>query len=121
MEKCSFQAVLFDLDGTLTNTLDDIADAMNRTLRRHGLPEWETDAYRYMVGNGPVLLSERAAGSRLEKRGLLALFLIDQSIKRRTAALVGDRVTVGNGLPILVLGRGRLEGDDLDLGLSLPG
>ena len=57
MEKCSFQAVLFDLDGTLTNTLDDIADAMNRTLRRHGLPEWETDAYRYMVGNGPVLLS----------------------------------------------------------------
>jgi len=64
MEKCSFQAVLFDLDGTLTNTLDDIADAMNRTLRRHGLPEWETDAYRYMVGNGPVLLSERAAGSR---------------------------------------------------------
>ena len=31
------QAVLFDLDGTLTNTIDDIATAMNRALRLHGL------------------------------------------------------------------------------------
>ena len=36
------QAVLFDLDGTLTNTIDDIATAMNRALRLHGLPGWET-------------------------------------------------------------------------------
>ena len=35
------QAVLFDLDGTLTNTIDDIATAMNRALRLHGLPGWE--------------------------------------------------------------------------------
>ena len=34
------QAVLFDLDGTLTNTIDDIATAMNRALRLHGLPGW---------------------------------------------------------------------------------
>ena len=66
MEKCNFQAVLFDLDGTLTNTLDDIADAMNHVLREHGLPVWDTDAYRYMVGNGPVLLTERAVGDRQE-------------------------------------------------------
>ena len=34
------QAALFDLDGTLTNTLQDIADAMNRALLQHGLPTW---------------------------------------------------------------------------------
>lgn len=45
------QAVLFDLDGTLTNTIDDIATAMNRALRLHGLPGWETKEYCYLVGN----------------------------------------------------------------------
>lgn len=54
------RAVLFDLDGTLTNTLEDIADAMNRSLRLHGLPEWPLDAYRYLVGDGARKLAERA-------------------------------------------------------------
>ncbi len=54
------RAVLFDLDGTLTNTLDDIADAMNRALRMHGLPEWPVDAYRFLVGNGAKILAQRA-------------------------------------------------------------
>ena len=39
-----YKAVLFDLDGTLTDTLVDIADAMNRALRLHGLPEWPVEA-----------------------------------------------------------------------------
>ena len=43
------QAVLFDLDGTLTNTIDDIATAMNRALRLHGLPGWETKEYCYLA------------------------------------------------------------------------
>jgi phosphoglycolate phosphatase len=54
------KAVLFDLDGTLTNTLQDIANAMNRSLRINGLPEFETDAYRYLVGNGAKILAQRA-------------------------------------------------------------
>lgn len=60
------RAVLFDLDGTLTNTLDDIADAMNRSLRLHGLPEWPVDAYRYLVGDGAKKLAERAVRERQE-------------------------------------------------------
>ena len=60
------RAVLFDLDGTLTNTLDDIADAMNRSLRLHGLPEWPVDAYRYLVGDGAKKLAERAVRGRRE-------------------------------------------------------
>lgn len=59
-----YQAVLFDLDGTLTNTLEDIAFAMNRALRLHGLAEYPVDAYRYMVGDGAKVLARRAAGDR---------------------------------------------------------
>ena len=60
------RAVLFDLDGTLTDTLQDIADAMNRALRRYDLPEWPLDAYRYLVGDGAKKLAERAVRDRQE-------------------------------------------------------
>lgn len=61
-----YKAVLFDLDGTLTDTLADIADAMNRALRLHDLPEWPVEAYRYLVGNGAKVLSERCVRERQE-------------------------------------------------------
>lgn len=60
------KAVLFDLDGTLTDTLADIAAAMNRALRLHQLPQWPVDAYRYLVGNGAKVLSERCVRDRQE-------------------------------------------------------
>ena len=58
------QAALFDLDGTLTNTLQDIADAMNRALLQHGLPTWTTEEYKYLVGDGVKILSQRAVRER---------------------------------------------------------
>lgn len=60
----AIKAVLFDLDGTLTNTLDDIANAMNRALRLHGIPEFPVDDYRYLVGDGVRKLAERACRGR---------------------------------------------------------
>lgn len=60
------KAALFDLDGTLTDTLRDIADAMNRALRLHGLPEWPVDAYRTLVGDGARVLAQRAVRDRQE-------------------------------------------------------
>lgn len=60
------KAVLFDLDGTLTNTLDDIADSMNYALNLYSLPSHQVDAYRYMVGNGARKLAERAVGEHTE-------------------------------------------------------
>ena len=52
------KAVLFDLDGTLLDTLQDIADACNAALGRHGFPPHPVDSYRYFVGDGvPVLVS----------------------------------------------------------------
>ena len=60
------RAALFDLDGTLTNTLSDIANAMNHSLRLHGLPEFPVNDYRYLVGDGAKKLAERACRGRRE-------------------------------------------------------
>lgn len=55
-----FDAVIFDLDGTLLDTLKDLGDAMNRVLKVHGWPEHPESAYKKFVGNGATRLIERA-------------------------------------------------------------
>jgi phosphoglycolate phosphatase len=54
-----FKAVLFDLDGTLLDTLDDLAESMNAVLAGSGYPVHEVEAYKYFVGNGVRKLTER--------------------------------------------------------------
>lgn len=54
------QAVLFDLDGTLLDTLEDIANSANSALLRYGLPIHSVDAYRYFIGDGVTMLISRA-------------------------------------------------------------
>jgi phosphoglycolate phosphatase len=56
----SYHAVLFDLDGTLLDTLDDIGNAMNRVLAQNGFPAHPIDAYRHFVGDGAHMLILRA-------------------------------------------------------------
>jgi len=51
---------LFDLDGTLLDTLGDLADSTNRSLASLGLPGHPVEAYRYFVGDGVAALSRRA-------------------------------------------------------------
>ncbi|MBQ2944994.1 MAG: HAD family hydrolase [Clostridia bacterium] len=46
------KTVIFDLDGTLLNTLSDLADSMNESLRILGFSGYATEKYRYFVGNG---------------------------------------------------------------------
>ena len=62
-----FKGVIFDLDGTLLYTLEDLADSLNHVLREEGLPTHDNDAYRFMVGNGLETLVVRAipAGMRI--------------------------------------------------------
>ena len=62
MKRC----VIFDLDGTLTHSLPDIAAAMNRSLQKYGLPVFEESAYKYKVGNGVLKLTERCVGGRTD-------------------------------------------------------
>ncbi|MFP4053458.1 MAG: HAD family hydrolase [Phycisphaerae bacterium] len=47
-----YEAVLFDLDGTLLDTLEDLADSANAALEARGLPTHPLDAYRFFVGDG---------------------------------------------------------------------
>ena len=52
--------VIFDLDGTLLNTIEDLAAGVNHTLAAHGLPQHTIDEYTLMVGNGMRKLVMRA-------------------------------------------------------------
>jgi phosphoglycolate phosphatase len=55
-----WKGVLFDLDGTLLDTLADLSDAMNRVLRQMGFPQHSASSYRHFVGNGALVLVKRA-------------------------------------------------------------
>ena len=53
---------LFDLDGTLVNSIEDLAISTNEVLKLHGLPTYDISQYRLFVGNGVKKLMERALG-----------------------------------------------------------
>ena len=62
-KKTSVKAVLFDLDGTLLDTLPDLVTVTNATLREAGYPERSREEIRWMIGNGSVNLLKRALPS----------------------------------------------------------
>ena len=55
-----FKAAVFDLDGTLLDTLCDLGESVNAVLERHGWPVHPMEAYKIFVGDGPKVLLERA-------------------------------------------------------------
>jgi phosphoglycolate phosphatase len=55
-----YKALLFDLDGTLLDTLEDLGNAVNRVLAKRGFPTHNLDAYRYFVGDGETMLFIRS-------------------------------------------------------------
>ncbi|MDO4491273.1 MAG: HAD family hydrolase [Lachnospiraceae bacterium] len=56
----SFKAAVFDLDGTILDTIDDLADTMNYVLERNGYPLRSRDEVQARVGNGILNLIRRA-------------------------------------------------------------
>ena len=77
------KAVLFDLDGTLVNSLEDIANSANFALETKGYPTHQTEKYKYFVGNGMKNLMERVLPenhrSEEENLELLEIFLAHYS------------------------------------------
>jgi len=76
-DRCGWpQAMLFDLDGTLIDSVADIATSANRLLATENLPQLTVDQVRRMIGNGMAKLVERAFKARgidLEGDGLAAM------------------------------------------------
>ncbi|MEE8399439.1 MAG: HAD hydrolase-like protein, partial [Desulfobacterales bacterium] len=52
----TYRAVIFDLDGTLLDTQEDLADALNHVLQDRGFPTHPTHAFRDFIGDGSTML-----------------------------------------------------------------
>lgn len=68
-----YKLVVFDLDGTLVNSLRDLAIAVNEGLRKAGLSTHSVEEYRIFVGNGREKLVERAMGESYGDEKLRAI------------------------------------------------
>lgn len=79
------KAVIFDLDGTLLNTLDDLADSVNRTMQKFGFKTRSIDEIRKFVGNGVGLLIKRSMPEKEEEHfeKCLEMFRADYSANMR--------------------------------------
>ena len=55
-----YELIVFDMDGTILDTLEDLKNSMNHTLKLHNMPERTLDEIRSFVGNGIRKLIERA-------------------------------------------------------------
>lgn len=101
-----FQSVIFDLDGTLLDTIDDLADAGNHVLSVLGFAQHETDAYKEMVGNGVPKLVERFLPSSARGGSIQQMAL--QMFMNHYAAHSADKTKPYDGIPELL----RLLGDE---------
>ena len=123
------QAVIFDLDGTLLDTLGDLADAVNQALEADGLPVLPEARYRWLVGSGIRrlcrLAAVEAAGGRIDDERSVAAFPVERvdrllchftdiyqkNWQRRTKPYPGvDRLLEGlhaQGIPLAVLSNKR--------------
>ena len=78
-----YKAAIFDMDGTLINTLEDLADSVNEMLAHYNRPPRTLDEVRMFVGNGARILMQRALESTDENFINDALKYYDGCYKRR--------------------------------------
>lgn len=61
----SQKAVIFDLDGTLIDSLEDLANSVNQTLSEFGFDTHEINEYKYFIGDGVKVLLKRATNKEI--------------------------------------------------------
>lgn len=72
-----YKGIIFDLDGTLINSLEDIADSMNRVLKNHRLPVHDTESYRFYIGEGIENLIKNALPASERTPALIQSYLLE--------------------------------------------
>ena len=95
-----FKAVVFDLDGTLLDTIDDLADSMNLVLESLGFPIHSADQYKVFVGHGLRNLAEKALP--VEHRSREAVDSAFKDMLKEYGTRWGDKTHPYNGIPELL-------------------
>ena len=96
------KAVLFDLDGTLVNSLEDLADSTNYALEKFGFPTHETEKFKYFVGDGMPKLIERALPEDKRENSMINEVLTCFMNYYREHYI--DKTCVYNGINELIVG-----------------
>ncbi|HTN77839.1 MAG TPA: HAD hydrolase-like protein, partial [Pirellulaceae bacterium] len=109
----SYQAVIFDLDGTLLDTLEDIANAANAVLKQMSLRPFPVENYRHFVGQGVRMLFQNALPEELQTLDVIedAATMFDTEYERhwdahsQPYAGVPELLTTlqARGLPLAIL------------------
>jgi phosphoglycolate phosphatase len=84
------KAIIFDLDGTLLNTIEDLTDSMNLTLSRFGFTGHDQETYKYFIGDGIETLVKRALPPESRQDELVARVV---AVMREEYALRWDKKT----------------------------
>ena len=97
MNATKFKAAIFDLDGTLLDTLEDIADCMNSALGAFGYPSHDYARYKIMVGDGMDTLVRRAIPESCCSDENVAKCLAE--MRKHYALRWADKTTLYKGIP----------------------
>jgi phosphoglycolate phosphatase len=92
-----FRALIADLDGTLLDSLQDVADSTNAALAKLGLPSHDTSAYRYFVGDGRKMMALRSLPE--ERRDDATLNALIEYINEEYSAHWMDTTRPFDGIP----------------------
>ena len=95
-----YRLAMFDLDGTILNTLEDLTDSVNAVLRQHGFPTHSLDAVRSFVGKGIFTLIQKAVPANTDGETLNAVF---EDFKVHYAAHCADKTRPYEGVSDLLL------------------
>lgn len=87
-----YKLVIFDMDGTILNTLEDLTDSTNATLEHFGYPVHSIEDVRHFVGNGIRKLIERAVPSGLSTERLMKYIDIFWTTMRSTVRTRRNRM-----------------------------
>jgi phosphoglycolate phosphatase len=97
----NFKAVLFDLDGTLLNTIEDLADSTNAALSRFGYPTHNLESYRYFIGSGVRNLIKKALPEKLQSNNNIIEQCLEE-MRKQYSVRWADKTRPYNGIPELL-------------------